>query len=117
MWCHEVTYIAGSKVGLSRGSSKVMSFWAPWFAEEGASETDLREMAERWVDIESDELVVEAEIDEVIEEINSESVGAMETDEPDTDVDLNMVEDMDVDEDDSEDDIRAPRRSEENRFS
>eukprot|EP00978_Attheya_sp_CCMP212_P040327 scaffold218826_cov32-Attheya_sp.AAC.1 len=65
------------------------------FVEESFDDSELRAMAEEWVDVESDVMVQEAEIEEVIEQLESEQ---------NTTNDYDYISDLDKDDTNTSDD-------------
>ena len=67
------------------------------FADENVTDPkELKEMAIRWVDIESDEVVVEAEMDEMIIALNTESVLAEIDNEEDSNDEADGMHDVEL---------------------
>jgi hypothetical protein len=70
------------------------------FVEETFNDSELRAMAEEWVDVESDAAVQEAEVDEAIEQLESEQIS--------TNDDYDYISDMDEDDTSDDDDLLPP---------
>eukprot|EP00978_Attheya_sp_CCMP212_P044966 scaffold328826_cov59-Attheya_sp.AAC.1 len=69
------------------------------FVEESFDDSELRAMAEEWVDVESDVVVQEAEIEEVIEQLESEQ---------NTTNDYDYISELDEDDTSDDDELLPP---------